>query len=140
MRRFRRPDCRIISRKTSLSNKFARRFVMDGRVIIHMRHRYVVSKALRRRDDFCFAAARLHREIKMRKTILTILGSALLAAFTVQFAAAGEHHKSRKIYRAPAPVSEDFRNSNDFYAAPHAWGQPDWSRYQYGAGSAPAGH
>jgi len=100
----------------------------------------VVSKALRLRDDFCFAAERLHREIKMRKTILTILGSALLAAFTVQVAAAAEHHKVRKIYRAPAPVSEDFRNSNDYYAAPYAWRQPDVSRYQYGAGSAPAGH
>ncbi len=75
----------------------------------------------------------------MRKTFLTILGSALLAAFTVQFAAAAEHHKSRKIHRAPAPVSEDFRNSNDYYGAPYAWRQPDWSRYQNGAESAPAG-
>jgi hypothetical protein len=75
----------------------------------------------------------------MRKTILTILGSALLAAFTVQVAAAAEHHKSRKIYRAPAPVSDDFRNSNDYYAPSYGWGQSDWSRYQNGAGSAPAG-
>jgi hypothetical protein len=73
----------------------------------------------------------------MRKTILTILGSALLAAFTVQFAAAAEHHKSRKVHRAPAPVSEDFRNSNDYWPAPYA--APDWSRYQNGAESAPAG-
>jgi hypothetical protein len=75
----------------------------------------------------------------MRKTILTILGSALLAALTVQFAAAAEHHNGRKIYRAPAPVSEDFRNSNAFYAAPYAWGRSDWSRYVNGAESAPAG-
>ncbi len=51
----------------------------------------------------------------MRKTILTILGSALLAASTVQIAAAAEHQKVRKIYRAPAPVTEDFRNSNAYW-------------------------
>ena len=73
----------------------------------------------------------------MRKTILTILGSALLAASTVQIAAAAEHHKARKIYRAPAPVTEEFRNSNAYWPAPYA--QPDWSRYQNGAESAPAG-
>jgi hypothetical protein len=81
----------------------------------------------------------------MRKTILTILGAALLAGSTVQIAAAAEHHKARKIHRAPAPVSEQFRDSNDYYApsyAPSPW-QPDWSdysRYQNGAESAPAGH
>ena len=42
----------------------------------------------------------------MRKTILTILGSALLAASTVQIAAAAEHYKGHKIYREPAPVTE----------------------------------
>jgi hypothetical protein len=47
----------------------------------------------------------------MRKTILTILGAALLAASTMQIAAAAEHHKARKIDRAPAPVSEPIRNS-----------------------------
>jgi hypothetical protein len=73
----------------------------------------------------------------MRKTILTILGSALVLASTVQIAAAAEHHKVRKIYCAPAPVSEPFRYSNDYYASP--WTGSDWSRYQNGAGSAPAG-
>ena len=48
----------------------------------------------------------------MRKTILTILGSALLAASTVQIAAAAEHYKGQKTLRAPAPVTQDFRNSN----------------------------
>jgi hypothetical protein len=86
----------------------------------------------------------------MRKTILTILGAVLVAASTVQIAAAAEHHRARKVHRAPAPVSEDFRNSNDYYApsrdsndnyAPSSpWQQPDWSRYQNGAESAPAGH
>src|SRR3981189_1987729 len=74
----------------------------------------------------------------MRKTILTILGSALLAASTVQIAAAAEHHRVRKVERAPAPASEPLRNSNAY--APSPWAQPGWSRYEYGAGSAPAGH
>jgi hypothetical protein len=74
----------------------------------------------------------------MRKTILTILGTALLAASTVQVAAAAEHHRARKAERAPAPASEQFRNSNAYVPAPSA--QPDWSRYENGAMSAPAGH
>jgi hypothetical protein len=76
----------------------------------------------------------------MRKTILTILGTALLAASTVQIAAAAERHKARRVDRAPAPVSEPFRNANDAYgwAAPSV--QPGWSRYQSGGISAPAGH
>jgi hypothetical protein len=75
----------------------------------------------------------------MRKTILTIVGAALLAASTVQIAAAAEHHKVRKLYREPAPASDTFRNSNAYYG----WSAPaesDWSRYQNGALSAPAGH
>jgi hypothetical protein len=78
----------------------------------------------------------------MRKTILTIMGSALLVASTVQIAAAAPHHKARKVYREPAPVSETFRpseyNSNAYWPAPYA--APDWSRYENGAESAPAGH
>lgn len=79
----------------------------------------------------------------MRKTILTILGSALLAASTVQIAAAAEHHRTHKVYREPAPARATFRNSNDYYAPAPAyspWTQSDWSRYENGAESAPAGH
>jgi hypothetical protein len=71
----------------------------------------------------------------MHKTILTILGSAALAASFVQVAAAAEHHHVRKADRAP--VSQTVRDSNawvDTYA------QPNWSRYEGGAISAPAGH
>jgi hypothetical protein len=73
----------------------------------------------------------------VRKIILTVLGSALLAASTVQIAAA-EHSKNRRIDRAPAPVTGGFRNSNAYWPAPSA--EPDSSRYQNGAESAPAGH
>jgi hypothetical protein len=51
----------------------------------------------------------------MRRTILTILGSALLAALTVQIAAAVEHDKDQKTLRAPAPVTQDFRSSNAYW-------------------------
>ena len=74
----------------------------------------------------------------MRKTILTIVGSALLAASTVQIAAAAEHHKARKVFRAPAPVTQEFRNSNAYWPAPSV--HSGWSRYENGAESAPAGH
>jgi hypothetical protein len=79
----------------------------------------------------------------MRKKILTILGSALLASSAVQFAAAAEHHRGHRADRGPAPVSEPFRNSNA-YASPSAdarWSAyENWSRYSGGAISAPAGH
>lgn len=80
----------------------------------------------------------------MRKTILTILGSALLAVSTVQIAAAAERHKVHKVYRAPAPVADQYRNSNAYFAEPApaqpGWSRYDeWSRYQNGGMSAPAG-
>jgi hypothetical protein len=76
----------------------------------------------------------------MRKTILTILASALLAATTVQIAAAAEHHRGHKADRAPAAAaSEQIRNSNA-YAWPSPAAEPGWSRYESGALSAPAGH
>jgi hypothetical protein len=78
----------------------------------------------------------------MRKKILTILGSALIAAAAIQIAAAAEHHKGRKADRAPVSTSERFRNSNA-YSGNSTWAaQPHWSRFQGGGGaiSAPAGH
>src|SRR5438477_1006502 len=85
----------------------------------------------------------------MRKTILTILGAAALAASFVQVAAATERHHVRKVERAP--VSQPYRNSNawvDPYSQPNwsyaqpdwSYGQSNWSRYEGGAISAPAGH
>jgi hypothetical protein len=90
-------------------------------------------------ETFLLCKRAPNKEInKMRKTILTILGSALLVASTVQIAAAAERHKYRKIYRAPAPVTEDFRNSNAYWPGPSSdYGY--WSRYRNGPESAPAG-
>jgi hypothetical protein len=44
----------------------------------------------------------------MQKTFLTVLGATLIAATTVQMAAASEHHAGK----ARATASEQFRNSN----------------------------
>jgi hypothetical protein len=81
------------------------------------------------------------REIKMRKTIPTILGATLLVASTAPFAAATEHHRARKVYRTPAPVSETLRNSNaSFDARPTAWPRPGATVPYDEALSPPAGH
>ena len=72
----------------------------------------------------------------MRKTILTIVATMLLAGSTIQIASASEHHRTRHVARAPVAVSEPFRNANDYYGVPSAY--PDWSRYS-GGFSAPAG-
>ncbi len=63
----------------------------------------------------------------MRKAILAILGTALIAGATVQFAAAAERHHSKKAVRVPAPASDQFRNSNA--AWPTQQEQSYWSRY-----------
>jgi len=71
----------------------------------------------------------------MHNTILTVLAASLMAASTVQMAAAAERHHARKA----APVSEQFRNANNAVAWP---AQPNWvSDYTEGhVISAPAGH
>ena len=74
-------------------------------------------------------------ETKMQKTF-TILGAALIAAVTIQAAAASDRHHTRKAQ--PAPISQSVRDSN---AAvwPSQPTEPDYSRYMNGALSAPAG-
>jgi hypothetical protein len=70
----------------------------------------------------------------MRKTILTILGTAALSASFVQVAAAAERHHVRKVNRAP--VTQTFRDSNAWV---DTYTQSNWSRFEGGAISAPAG-
>jgi hypothetical protein len=48
----------------------------------------------------------------MRKTVLTILGTLLVAGSAVQMATASEHHV-HKAYRAPIATSQQFRNANN---------------------------
>jgi hypothetical protein len=76
-------------------------------------------------------------EIKMRKTILTVFASALIAATSVQIAAAAERHHPRKVDRTTA--SERFNNANNSIALPAE--SSGYSAYYTGGGmSAPAGH
>jgi len=74
-------------------------------------------------------------ETTMQKTF-TILGATLIAAVTIQTAAASDRHHTRKAQ--PAPITQSVRDSN---AAlwPSQPTEPDWSRYTNGALSAPAG-
>jgi hypothetical protein len=87
------------------------------------------------REAIAPATCEKKKETTMRKTILTVLGVTLIAASTMQMAAAAETRHTRKTI--PAATSEQLRNSNA-YAAPVTV-QPDWSRYNGGM-SAPAGH
>jgi len=72
----------------------------------------------------------------MRKTILTLAGSALIALSAVQLAAASEHHRGTVHHR----TSADFRNSNAYATPAPIVSQPEWS-YRYSGGySDLAGH
>ena len=76
----------------------------------------------------------------MRKKILTLLFVPLLAALTLQAAAASQRHPVRT--KAPLAASERVRNSNAFYAEPGEYPAPSyWSGVADGAmGSGLAGH
>jgi hypothetical protein len=78
----------------------------------------------------------------MRKMILTVLGSALIAASLTQAAAAAGHHKVRKVACACAPApSGAFRNANAYYVPYYPWPPSSWlSSYGDEALSPPAGH
>jgi hypothetical protein len=52
-------------------------------------------------------------EIKMRKTLVTILCSALIAVSSIQAAAAAAHHHTRKASRKPVMVNDQHRNSSN---------------------------
>jgi hypothetical protein len=49
----------------------------------------------------------------MRKTLVTILCSALIAASSIQAATAAEHHHARKASRKSVMVNDRYRNSNN---------------------------
>jgi hypothetical protein len=68
-----------------------------------------------------------HEETNMRKTVLTLVGAALIAASTIQIASAGETHHTRKV--------QQFRNANAAVVV-----VPDYPYVYSGGWSAPAGH
>ena len=71
----------------------------------------------------------------MRKTILTILGSALIVSASVQFADAAQRHHG-KADRGVTSQQQLGRNVDAYAAWPAP--QSEWSRYS-GGYSAPAG-
>jgi hypothetical protein len=117
-----------------LTKKFARRFVMAAAVIIRPRD-FISTTRHKARSAFASRQDAPDWEIKMKKTILTLVGSALIAASAMQMAAAAQPHRSHKADRAPVTTNEQFRDSNAAWPA----AQPDWSRYSSGGLSAPAG-
>jgi hypothetical protein len=119
-----------------LNKKFARRFVMGDGMIIRASHRYLRNTGAGRETHLLRDKALLFWEMKMRKTILTVFGAALIAVSAMQAAAAAQHHRTHKVVaRAPVSTTEQFRNSNAAWPAPTVQG---------GAGdealSPPAGH
>ncbi|MBP1063573.1 MULTISPECIES: hypothetical protein [Bradyrhizobium] len=120
------------------TKKFARRNVMAALPIVRpallifgRAHRHVS------RDDEIMSHSRsvVTGETTMQKTF-AILGATLIAAATIQTAAASDRHHARKAQ--PAPITQSVRDSNAalWPSQPTA---PDWSRYANGAMSAPAG-
>jgi hypothetical protein len=74
----------------------------------------------------------------MRKKILTVFAVPLMAALTLQAAAASERHHART--KARTVASERLRNSNALYAAPGDYRVPSyWANRDEGAMSG-AGH
>jgi hypothetical protein len=67
-----------------------------------------------------------------------ILGATLIAAATIQTAAANDRRHVRKAQPVPAPITQSVRDSNAALS-PSQSTEPDWSRYSNGAMSAPAG-
>ena len=114
------------------TKKFARPIVKPALLIFGRAHRHVS-----RDDDEHMSHNRdvVTGENTMQKTF-TILGATLIAAVTIQAAAASDRHHPRKAQ--PAPISQSVRDSN---AAvwPSQPTEPDYSRYTNGALSAPAG-
>jgi hypothetical protein len=120
-----------------LTNKFARRFVMVAIVKIYQADGYVQGKARRIREAFRFETTHLKMgDLPMRKTILTILGSALLASSMIPAASAAEHHR-RLAHRAATPISESTRAANASVAPQPGW--EDYTGYYSHGFSAPAG-
>jgi hypothetical protein len=90
--------------------------------------------------------------MKMKKTILMIAGSALIALSTVQLAAAASERHNKVHHRGPAAATQfrdgaayapaygaAFRDSNAYAEPVYGAAQPEWYRYSGGI-SAPAGY
>jgi hypothetical protein len=77
-------------------------------------------------------------EIKMRTTVVTLFGAALLVASAIQTAAAAERHHQRKVARAPTPVSQPAGNASGVLAPSVAQSDAEYWAGRHGGGY--AGH
>jgi hypothetical protein len=66
----------------------------------------------------------------MKKTLLAVAASGLIAVFATHFADAAEHHSGKVHHR----TYTNFRDSNAYAAPAYAAPQPDFSRYSGYAG------
>jgi opacity protein-like surface antigen len=73
----------------------------------------------------------------MRKTIFTVLGSALIVAASVQFAAAAQRHHGKTDRTVTS--QQQTRNADAYAAWPAPAVQSDWASRYSGGYSAPAG-
>ncbi len=73
----------------------------------------------------------------MPNTVTMILGAVLIAASTMQIAAAAERH-ARKMHHVPVAATQQFRDANDSMAFPTEQSLSDYSEGH--VISAPAGH
>jgi len=71
----------------------------------------------------------------MKKTVLTLAASAVMAFSVVQLAAASEHHRGTLRHHART----EFRDSNAYAVPDYRAAEQEWSRYS-GGWSAPADH
>jgi hypothetical protein len=73
----------------------------------------------------------------MRRTILTVLGSALIVAASVQFATAAQRHHGKTDRTVTS--QQQTRNADAYAAWPAPAVQSDWASRHSGGYSAPAG-
>src|SRR5258705_12447997 len=110
---------------------------MPAAVIIHIGHRYLCASA-DTRGAIASKAKSANGRTNMRKTILTILGSALIAATSGQFAAAAQRHQPRAA-RGVTSQQPLGRNADSSSAWPAPTVHSAWFPSS-GGESAPAGH
>jgi cell division septum initiation protein DivIVA len=117
------------ARKLARPNVMSRALISAGRV--------AMSAATANTQNTSHSRASSREKETMQKTFI-ILGATLIAAATIQTAAANDRRHVRKAQPVPAPITQSVRDSN---AAlwPSQRTEPDWSRYSNGAMSAPAG-
>jgi hypothetical protein len=116
------------ARKLARPNVMSRALISAGRV--------AMSAATASTQTHNLTAGLSSREKETMQKTFIILGATLIAAATIQTAAANDRRHVRKAQ--PHPITQSVRDSNAALS-PSQSTEPDWSRYSNGAMSAPAG-